>query len=197
MNAKQAYLAWLREAAPAVYAVAVQKVARQKRSLGGLNRNLVTSMYAPTTGFGFLSDTTGASPTDLSTVDTSSFITPDLSSLDATSATIDSSGGSSGGSSWFDSGTFSSLLNAATNVADTVITSNAQSKLVQLNSQRAAQGLWPIQTNGQPVPPSQLYPSASPSIARFESAISTGGMTTPLLLIAGVGLLAFALLKRS
>lgn len=211
MNAKQAYLAWLRQTAPAVYAAAVQKVVRQKRSLGGLNRDLLMSMHAPTTGFGFLSDSTSlqpltfdtsniVAPADLPTVDTSSFTMPDFSSLDSSggSSTPASSGGLS---SWFNSNTFSSLLGAAASVANTYIASNAQSNLqtslIQLNTQRAAQGLWPVQANGQPVPQTQLTPSASPSVAQFESAISTGGITTPLLLIAGVGLLAFSLFRRS
>jgi hypothetical protein len=220
MNAKQAYLAWLRQTAPATYATAMQKIARKPRSLGGLNRNLVSSMYSPSTGFGFLSDSTDTlSPVDITapdlsslTVDTSSFQQPDLSSLmvdtstfsspdfsssipDFSTSTPDTSG-SSGGSSWFNSNTFSSLINAVGNVASTALNVNAQSNLLNLNTARASQGLWPVQQNGQPIPQSQLYPAASPSLARFESAISTQGMTTPLLLVAGLGLLAFAFFKR-
>jgi hypothetical protein len=217
MNARQAYLAWLRQEAPATYAVAVQKVLRKPRTAGGLNRDLISSMYAPSTGFGFLSDVTlqpisvdnsipdipdtsssdasSYPAADLSTVDTSSFSSPDLSSFDTSTPAASSSGG---GSSWLNSNTFSSLINTVGNVADTIINANAQSNLVQLNTQRAAQGLWPVQANGQPVPQSQLYPSSSPSLAQFESAISTqGGISTPLIAVAGLGLLALLLLKRS
>lgn len=216
MNTRQAYLAWLRQEAPATYAAAVQRVLRKPRSLGGLNRNLISSMYAPSTGFGFLSDSVSDISLQPINVDSSSFSMPDLSALDAFSypaadlSTVDTSSFSSPDLSSFDSsapaassgsflnsGTFTSLLNAATSVADTVINANAQSSLVQLNTQRAAQGLWPVQANGQPVPQSQLYPSATPSLARFESAISTQGVTTPILWVAGLGLLAFALFKRS
>src|SRR5487761_108345 len=222
MNAKQAYLAWLRQTAPATYATAVQKIVRKPRSLGGLNRNLIRSMYSTSTGFGFLSDSTdtlppvdatapdmssvsvdtsGFQPPDLSslTVDTSSFSSPDLSAsipdFSASTSTPDTSGGT-GSSSWFNSGTFSSLISAVGNVASTALNVSAQSNLLKLNTARAGQGLWPVQANGQPVPQSQLYPSASPSVAQFESAISTSSMTTPLLLVAGLGLLAFAFFKR-
>ena len=220
MNARQAYLAWLRQTAPATYATAVQKIARKPRSLGGLNRNLVTSMYSASTGFGFLSDSTDTlSPVDVTapdmsslTIDTSSFQAPDLSSLmvdPSTFSTPDFSASipdvsvsaastpdTSGGSSWFNAGTFSSLINAVGNVASTALNVSAQSNLLKLNTARASQGLWPVQANGQPVPQSQLSPSASPGVAQFESAISTQGVTTPLLLVAGLGLLAFVFFKR-
>ena len=223
MNARQAYLTWLRQTAPTIYATAVRKVAGQKRSLGGLNRNLVGSMYAPATGFGFLSDdvtdatlapvtvsapdmsslavdTSGFQAPDLSTIDTSTFVSPDLSASVpdfSTAPAADTSGSSSGsGSSWFNANTFSSLINAVGNVASTALNVSAQSNLVKLNTQRAAQGLWPVQANGTPVPQSQLYRSSSPAVAQFESAISTQG-ASPWLMLAGLGLLGFALLKRS
>lgn len=221
MNARQAYLAWLRLTAPQTYATAVRKVTGQKRSLGGLNRNLVGSMYASNTGFGFLSDditdaslspvtvsapdmtalsvdTSGFQAPDLSTIDTSTFVSPDLSAAipDFSTSPTDT-GGASGGSSFFNANTFSSLINAVGNVASTALNVSAQSNLLKLNTQRAAQGLWPVQANGTPVPQSQLYPASSPTVARFESAISTQGITTPLLMVAGLGLLAFALIKRS
>lgn len=220
MNARQAYLAWLRLTAPTTYATAVRKVTGQKRSLGGLNRNLVGSMYASNTGFGFLSDditdaslspvtvsapdmssltvdTSGFQAPDLSTVDTSSFVSPDLSASIPDFSTAGGSTDTTGGSSFFNANTFSSLINAVGNVASTALNVSAQSDLLKLNTQRAAQGLWPVQANGTPVPQSQLYPASSPAVARFESAISTQGVTTPLLMVAGLGLLAFALLKRS
>lgn len=220
MNPRAAYLAWLRQTAPQTYATAVRKVAGQKRSLGGLNRNLIGSMYSSSTGFGFLSDDISDSfaPVNISapdmsslTIDTSGFQAPDLSSdivdpstfasPDLSASIPDFSTGdaaaSSGGSSFFNANTFSSLINAVGNVASTALNVNAQSNLLQLNTQRAAQGLWPVQANGTPVPQSQLYPASSPAVARFESAISTQGVTTPLLMVAGLGLLAFALLKRS
>lgn len=219
MNARQAYLAWLRQTAPQTYATAVRKVTGQKRSLGGLNRNLVGSMYAPTTGFGFLSDdiTDGVtvSAPDMSSlsIDTSSFQAPDLSadivdpstfvspdfssSIPDFSVASDTGGSSDSGSSLFNANTFSSLISAVGNVASTALNVSAQNNLVQLNTQRAAQGLWPVQANGTPVPASQLTTSSSPALAQFESAISTQGIASPLLLVAGLGLLAFALLKRS
>lgn len=220
MNPRAAYLAWLRQTAPATYATAVRKVAGKPRSLGGLNRNLVSSMYAPSTGFGFLSDdvtdaslqpitvtapdlsslsidTSGFQPADLSAdiVDPSTFASPSLpASPDVSTPATDTSGSS--GSSWFNSNTFSSLINAVGNVASTALNVSAQSNLLKLNTQRAAQGLWPVQANGTPVPQSQLYPASSPTLARFESAISTQGMTSPLLIIAGLGLLAVLIKRR-
>lgn len=226
MNPRQAYLAWLRQTAPQTYATAVRKVTGKPRSLGGLNRNLIGSLYGTCTGFGFLSDditdSTDASlaPVDVSapdmsslTVDTSGFQAPDLSSLTVDTSTFaspdlsasipdfstDTTGSSSGssGSSFFNANTFSSLINAVGNVASTALNVSAQSNLLKLNTARASQGLWPVQANGTPVPASQLYPSASPTVARFESAISTQGVTSPLLMITGLGLLAFVLYKRS
>lgn len=220
MNARQAYLAWLRQTAPQTYATAVRKVTGQKRSLGGLNRNLIGSMYSSSTGFGFLSDdvtdaslapvgisapdmsaltidTSGFQAPDLSTIDTSTFVSPDFSTSIPDFSTGSPATDSSGGSSWFNSNTFSSLINAVGNVASTALNVSAQSNLLKLNTQRASQGLWPVQANGTPVPASQLFPASSPAVARFESAISTQGVTTPLLLVAGLGLLAFALLKLS
>lgn len=222
MNPRQAYLAWLRQTAPATYATAVRKVTGKSRSLGGLSRNLIGSLYGTCTGFGFLSDdiTDSFAPVDISapdmsslTIDTSGFQAPDLSSdivdpstfaspdLSASipdfSTDTTSSAAPSGGSSFFNANTFSSLINAVGNVASTALNVSAQSDLLKLNTQRAAQGLWPVQANGTPVPQSQLYPASSPAVARFESAISTQGVTTPLLMVAGLGLLAFALFKRS
>lgn len=220
MNARQAYLAWLRQTAPQTYATAVRKVTGQKRSLGGLNRNLIGSMYSSSTGFGFLSDdvtdaslapvgisapdmsaltidTSGFQAPDLSTIDTSTFISPDFSASIPDFSISSPATDSSGGSSFFNANTFSSLINAVGNVASTALNVNAQSNLLQLNTQRAAQGLWPVQANGTPVPASQLSRAASPAIAQFESAISTQGVTTPLLLLAGLGFLAFAFFKRS
>jgi hypothetical protein len=56
MNNQQKYLAWLRTTAPEVYVAALRKVARAPRSLGGLSDDLVTRMYRPSTGFGFVGD---------------------------------------------------------------------------------------------------------------------------------------------
>lgn len=223
MNVRQAYLAWLRQTAPQTYATAVRKVAGKPRSLGGLNRNLIASLYGPATGFGFLSDdvtdatlapvTVSAPDMSSLTVDTSGFQAPDMSSLIVDPSTFSSpdlsasipdfsTGGTdtsapSGGSSFFNANTFSSLITAVGNVASTALNVSAQSNLLKLNTQRAAQGLWPVQANGTLVPQSQLYPSSSPTLARFESAISTQGIATPLLMVAGLGVLAFALFKRS
>ena len=220
MNAKQAYLAWLRQTASATYATAVQKVLGKPRSLGGLNRNLISSMYAPATGFGFLSDALAPvtiSAPDLSQIsvdasnfqapdtsslmiDPSTFSSPDLSSLTAPASSSGSSGsGSSGGgffSSLLNSNTFSSLINAVGNVASTALTVNAQSSLLKYNTARAAQGQWPVQANGAPVPQSQLYPSASPAVSQFESAISTSA-PSPYLILGGLAALAAILLMRN
>ena len=205
MNPKQAYLAWLRQEAPAVYAAALQKIMRRPRSLGGLNTDLVGSVYSPLTGFGSLADTM-LSPVTISapslpalpTIDTSTLTSPDLSASYLSSTSIPSINVSSGGSgsSWWNSNTFSSLINAVGNVASTALTVNAQNNLLNLNTQRAQQGLWPVQANGAPVPASQLYPSSSPALAQFESGITSSGMTMPLLLVAGAGVLLFALSRR-
>jgi hypothetical protein len=95
------------------------------------------------------------------------------------------------GTSWL-----TSLITAVGNIGATALSSSSQSNLVKLNTARAQQGLPPVDINGRVVTASGLAPATS-AIYRLEQAIA-GGTTgaTPLLLIAGVGLLAFLFMRR-
>ena len=220
MNNAQLYLAWLRTASPEVYLLAMRKILRQPRTLGGLDSDLVQSMTAPATfgAFGQDSssdsslpeitvsgsyDTTTTDPyTDLNlnpfpdvtalTPEQLAPVAPVTTSDTGPSVTITPAGGTdTGSSSWL-----SSFINAVGNVGASALTASNQSNLVKLNTQRAAQGLPPVNAMGQVIPGSALAPATN-AIYALESKIAGGvGAMSPFLLLAGVGLLAFVLFKR-
>jgi hypothetical protein len=229
MNNRQLFLAWLRTTAPETYTTALRKVAGKPRGSGGLTRDLIGSMYTPSTGFGFLGDDFGSlgqdntgvadgglvsnpletvtvtpspdwvyNPADyqpappVALVDTSTFTTP---AIEATPPpALDTSGTlvsipAPAPSAW------GSFLTAVTGLASTALTTSAQSNLVKVNTARAAQGLPPVDANGIPIrPTASLFPPNT-TIARLESSIA-GVATSPLFLIAGVGLLALFFMRK-
>jgi hypothetical protein len=220
MNAKALYLSWLRQTAPELYTAALRKVAGKPRGLGGLGDDLVSRMCRPCTGFGFLGDDTSDLPTitvtapdfyntapDLTgvdsfltepgglTVDPSSFSAADLTSLTAQDVsslpTITEAPDTSAGSG----GLFSNVATAVASIVTAGMTANNQSNLLKVNTQRASQGLPPVDSNGVPIRTSLLTPSSNPTIARIESTIA-GAASSPLLWVAGLGLLGFLLLRK-
>jgi hypothetical protein len=210
MNNRELYLAWLRKNAPQVYAQAVRKVTGKKRSLGGLGDDLLGSMMCPATGFGYLGQDDGT--IDTVTIDSSpqpdySVLPPipvDLTSpvsdvtlqpiappsYDVTLPTIDTSGTSSGVGDFF-----TKLTTAVAGVATAALTTNAQTTLLKTNTQRAQMGLPPVDANGVPVRPSYSLYSSNPQVASFERRVA-GTAMSPVVLIAGVGLIAAMLFMR-
>lgn len=209
MNAHAQYLAWLRINHPAVYMQALRRVVGKPRGLGGLSDDLLARMCRPTTGFGFLGDDsidTSDLPTITVEADTPSM--PDLTDLvvdpaSLTTPSIDLTDNTllpalpnptpptdSSGSSVFDS-----IAKAVATVASTAMSASSQSNLLKLNTQRATQGLPPVDANGIPVRTSLLRVSSNPTIANLERTIA-GAATSPLVWVAGLGILALLLLGR-
>jgi hypothetical protein len=223
VNNRQLYLAWLRTAAPDVYMTSLRKALRQSRTLGGLDSDLVDSMTAPSTfgAFGQDSSSDGSLPEVTITADT--WTPPDLTSFpdyytlplapsDLTPVTpVDTgitmptveitpatgyvppdTGAPAAGGNWWDT----IIKTVGTVVTAGITTSSQQSNLIKLNTQRAAQGLPPVDQYGRVITPAGTNPATS-AIYRLESLIAgTGGGLSPVILLAGVGLLAFVLFKR-
>jgi hypothetical protein len=197
MNNQQKYLAWLRTTAPEVYAAAIRKVLGQTRSVGGLSSNLANIGKA-TTGFGALGDDISFSAPDYNAgLDSDVMavgmtpvtnVTWDPASTYTPPAPVIGSSSSGGGFDWG-----SAIVKAVTGVATTVLNSSAQSKLLQINTTRASQGLPPVNAQGVVVPNSALPVSTNPTLRAIESSV---GGTGSIAMIAGIGLLALLILKR-
>lgn len=183
MTPKQTYLAWVRTTHPALYFKAVQAVFGKKNgNMGGLGDDLTDSIT-------FSPDLTSTDDlTDISDIDTSSDVTSAVNT--AYNATQSSSSSTNGGGTDF----FSSLANAITAVAPTVVQTQAAENLLAVNTARAQQGLPPLSANGVPVTGSMLSPTSA-TIAQMEAALGAGGGILPILLIGGVGLLAFMMVS--
>lgn len=166
MNAKELYLAWLRTNYPTNYVAALRKAVNKPRSLGGLGDDLLSTFTAP----------------DFTSTASDIAVTPDVT------AAIDA--GVAAGGNWFDT-----FITGVQNVASTYLNTQAQSNLLNINTQRIKQGLPPVNNNGVPVTAAQLAPANS-AVYRMERQIA-GTLTQPntlmLLAAAGVGV---ALLAR-
>jgi len=208
MNAQQMYLAWLRTYAPSIYSGAVRRATGHKRSLGGLADDLVNKSFSPDLSHSFLGDDT-MTYTDESalqdaanaSVDSSLTSIPafDPSTVAAPNPVLIASGVATPTPAAPSSSTFSNILQAVTAIGAGVISASNQSKLIALNTQRAAQGLPPVNAAGQVVSGTG-FATTSPALLAFERAISggTSGSMLPLLLIGGGLIAAFAFLgKRS
>jgi hypothetical protein len=216
MNTKQAqmsYLAWLRDTAPTLYVTAVRRATGRTKSLGGLNDDLVQSALSPGYRHSFLGDNGDSvtlDPIDVSSISLDQPITTDFS-FDTSTPTFDTSsvgplqtvntGYATGPTSTVttpatpaaSSSTFANILSAVAAVGTAavgVVGAENTSSLIALNTQRAAQGLPPVNAQGQVV---GAAGSASPALLAFENAITGGGGSLlPILLIGGV--LAYFLL---
>jgi hypothetical protein len=204
MNNKQLYLAWLRTAAPTVYVAALRKATGQKKNLGGLNQNLLQQALSPSTRHSFLGDDTSDmdlssdlfSPSDLidatpiafdpivftpPAFDPGTINVPDLNTM---STPVSVPGVTSPSSS---SSIFSNILSAVTSIGNTVVNASQQNALISLNTQRAAQGLPPVNAQGQVVTAAGTA-TTSASLLALENAIAGGSSNSllPLLLIGGL-----------
>lgn len=183
MNAKQLYLGWVRTYYPKAYGAALVQTFGKGRGLMGLGDDLI----APIANF---------SPDLTSTADLTSSVsdvgvTSDVSDAinNAYNATVASPASSSSSGDWF-----SSLANAISSVAPAVVQTQAAENLLQINTQRAAQGLPPLTANGVPVTSSMLSPTNA-TVAQLEAALAGGGVM-PILLIGGVALVAVLAMSR-
>jgi hypothetical protein len=202
MNNRQLYLAWLRSNAPTLYMNVVRKVTGRTRSLGGLADDLINKSFAPDLAHSFLGDDTGivdesalqgdAPSTDLTTIPAF-----DSSMVSAPAPVNIASGTATGVSPSSSNSIFGNILQAVAAVGVGVVNATNQSKLIALNTTRAAQGLPPINANGQIVTGAGLS-TTSPSLLAFERAISGGasGSMLPILLLGGGLIAAFALMGR-
>jgi len=217
MNNKGLYLAWLRTVAPTLYAQAIRKATGQSRSLGGLTDNLVQQALAPSLRHSFLGDDTTSMDTtfmDFGTapittgVDTSPIvndpivfqsptfdptsITPATLVTDPTTGQLVSSAPTTVPAVTPSNAPniFTSILQSVASIGSTVVSASQQSSLIALNTQRAAQGLPPVNANGQVVTAAGVA-ATNPALLAFENAVSGGsGSMLPILLIGGaIGLL--------
>lgn len=92
-------------------------------------------------------------------------------------------------------GIFASIASAVGGIVAAGMTASSQSSLLKLNTQRAAAGLPPVNANGVPISTSLLTPSSNPTIAALENSVA-GAASSPLVWMAGIGLLAFLLLRK-
>lgn len=200
MNNAQLYLAWLRTVAPAVYTSAVRRATGQNRSLGGLTDDLVQQSFAPDVSHSFLGDDT-SSLLDPITVTAQYMSTPvttdysfaapvaDFSNMATPAPVAIAAPGSS---------TFANILTAVTAIGAGVLNASTQSKLINLNTIRAQQGMAPVDAYGRPVTPSRLSTTGS-SLLNWERNIAggSGSMMIPIVLgVLGIGAF-FVLSKRS
>lgn len=180
MNARQLYLGWVRTAHPALYGRALVSVFGKGGGLSGLGDDLTSSISAPDL---VSSDDIISGVSDIG-------VTSDVSDAinTAYNSTVASPSTSSGDF-------FSSLANAISSIAPTVVQTQAAENLLQINTQRAAQGLAPLTANGIPVTSSMLSPTSA-TLAQMEAALSgSSGFILPLLLVGGVVVLAMAMKK--
>lgn len=215
MNNRQLFLAWLRTTSPQVYTAAIRQALRQPQTLGGLNCDLVNSMTAPATFGAFGQDDSGdgglpeitisapsvdqsapqiipLTPADIALSDVGTGITQiDVTQPDLPIVTNPSTGTTTAGSNTI----WNSIVTAVGNVGAAAFKADTQSNLVKLNTQRASMGLPPVNANGQVV--TAGFAPATNAIYSLENAIGgVGAGGGSLFLIAGVGLLAFMLLRK-
>lgn len=207
MNNAQLYLAWLRTVAPTVYTQALRQATGQSRTLGGLADDLVQQSFAPDIGHSFLGDdtsslldpitvnatymdagapiTTNFSASDFATpsFDTSSVAAPSMVAIDTGTAALPSAPAPAGTSS-----IFGNVLASVAALGVGVLNYSNQSKLIQLNTTRAQQGLPPVDASGRVVNTAG-FSTTSPTLLAFERAISggSGSMLLPILAILGIG----------
>lgn len=209
MNARQAYLAWLRVTNPGIYNAAIRRVAGRPRSLGGLSTDLIAQMSRQSTGFGFLGDDYSDLPTIDVTADAPTM--PDITPLDVTDLTpIDTSdltssvqltpassiapAADSNNTTSGPSTTFNAITGAVASIITAGMSASASSSLLKLNTQRAQQGLPPVNAQGVPISTSGLPLSTNPTIARFEASMA-GVASSPMLWLAGLGIAALLIFR--
>lgn len=146
MNAQIAFLQWVKKNHPQVLNAAVQRVQR-KVSFGGLGDDLTSDITFDPGSLSVSDDASGA-----------------LSQSVSNNPSYDTD--------W--SGIISSVANAIPQVATTYVQTQAQLQTIQLNAQRAAQGLPPL--NSSSLLTGQGLSSAS----------------LPMILLLGVGIFALA-----
>jgi hypothetical protein len=203
MNNRQLYLAWLRTVAPTVYVSALRRATGVNRSLGGLDSDLVQQALAPNISHSFLGDDildpiTVSAPVDQPITTDFSFDTStpafDSSGMTFTPVAIDTSVVSPTAATpnpAAPNSIFSGVLAAVTAVTQGVMNASTQSKLITLNTQRAAQGLPPVNAAGQVISPVVTTATGS-ALLNFERSISGGvssmGSMLPLLALGGLAL---------
>lgn len=166
MNSKQLYLGWVRTNHPQLYYAAIRRVfGGPAAGLSGLGDDLLSSI-------------------DTGSVDTSisSDVTNAVNSAAATAQSDTST-------DWF-----GQLADAITQIAPSVVQTEAQQNLLAINTQRAKLGLPLYSSNGQVVSGSMLAPTSA-SVQQMEAALTGGG---PWVLLGGLALLgiAFAVMGR-
>lgn len=160
MNSKQTYLAWVRTQHPRLYYAALRRVfGGPAAGLSGLGDDLLSAVDTGTIDTGVSSDVT-----------------------DAVNAAANAAQSNSG-TDWF-----GQLADAITQIAPTVVQTQAQQNLLAINTQRAKAGLPLYSSNGQVVTGSMLAPT-SQTVQQMEAALSGGA---PWMLLAGLGILAGA-----
>lgn len=170
MNSKQTYLALVRTQHPKLYYAALQRVFGGKSGMGGLGDDLTDSI-----------NSAGWSP-DLITVDNTSVSSDVTDAVNAAyNASVSPSSTIQGGSTdWF-----GQLANAITQIAPTVVQTQAAENLLAINTQRARLNLPLYTSQGQIVTGSMLSPTSA-SIAQMEASLSGSGGTLLLLGVAAV-----------
>lgn len=181
MNPKQTYLALVRTQYPVLYYRALKSVFGKSAGLGSLGDDLTDSISAP--DLVSTEDLTSGLYTGIDS-DTSNAINSAYNATQASSSTTQG-----GSTDWF-----GSLANAISSIAPTVIQTQAAENLLQINTQRAAQGLPPLTQNGYPVTSSMLSPTNA-SLQQMEAALAGGSGS--LLLIGGIALVGVLLLMNS
>jgi hypothetical protein len=208
MNARQLYLAWLRTVAPTVYVSAVRRATGQNRSLGGLDSDLVQQALSQNISHSFLGDDI----LDPITVTAQSMqpITTDFS-FDSSTIPFDQSSVAAPASVAIDTSVvsplapqnpaasnsvFAGVLAAVGSITSSVLNASTQSKLITLNTQRAAQGLPPVNAAGQVISPVATSATGS-ALLNFERSIS-GGMSSmgSMLPLLGLGALALYFFRK-
>jgi hypothetical protein len=203
MNNRQLYLAWLRTAAPTVYTAAIRKATGQTKNLGGLDSDLLQQALSPGLRHSFLGDdgtdmdssSSTFSASDLTDTSAISFdpivFTPpvfDPGTVTApTPLPTDSSGNVVTAAPTASPSIFSSVLQAVTSIGNTVVNASQTNALIALNTQRAAQGLPPVNAQGQVVTAAGTA-TTSAGLLALENAISRGSGSSliPMLLIGGL-----------
>lgn len=147
MNSQVAFLKWVGKNHPDVLRAAMQKVQR-KTSLGGLGDDLTSDI----------------------TFDPDSISVSD--GIDYSTAGASNPSGSSSSTDW--SGIISAVASAVPTVATSIVQTQAQLQTIQLNAQRAANGLPPL---------------GSSSLLTGQGLSSA---SLPMILLLGVGIFALA-----
>jgi len=185
MNPKQLYLAWVRSTFPNVYTGALTQLLSPKAGLSGLGDDLTSSITASIDAGTYDPQAMREASANYSSPVSDVSISPDVqNSIDQANQTSSSS------SAWGDF--FNNLSSAISNVGSSVLQTQAQANLLQINTQRAQQGLPPLNQYGVPVTAQQLAPTSS-SIAQFEANLAQTGITSPILWIAIAGIVGVAL----